>query len=147
MDHAKDKKTKWRALHIYEGVKCAKVWMRGPGGARVTGCNADGIALQFHADIETGKVIVKELKETNFYPIGDGDELLIEIESQLGGEEGIEQVRMERLYELWGGKESYDRLFGLVRNTLGNEYECPGCGKKLTQDKMMCWGCKHEGSR
>ena len=147
MDHTKDKRSKWKALHIYEGVRCARIWMKGPGGALVTGCNADGIALQFHSNRETGKVIVKELKETNFYPLGDGDELTEQILSQLGGEEGLERVRMDRLYELWGGRDNYERLFGMVRYDDAVDDDgalCAECGAKLVQKKLRCSNCTHD---
>lgn len=147
MDFTKDKKSKWKGLHILEGVRCSRIWMKHPGGPSVSGCNADGIALQFHFNRDTKRIIVKELKETNFYPIGDGDELEREILSQLGGESGVERIRMERLFELWGGRENYERLFGLGytnSDSSSDGYVCAECGAKLIHEKMRCNGCTND---
>lgn len=147
MDFTKDKRSKWKAIHIYNGVECSRMWMRTPFGASITGCNADGIALQFHADRETGRIVVKELKEKNFCTIGDGDELSAMILEQLGGEEGIQRVEMDRLYDLWGGKDKYEQLFGNIRSDdpLGSSgYECIECGAKLVQKKLRCNGCTND---
>lgn len=144
MDFTKDKRSKWKALHIYEGIRCAKMLMKHPEGPAISGCNADGIALQFHADRETGKVVVKEMKDKNFYPIGDGDKLTETILFQLGGESGMERIRMERLFELWGGKENYERLFGLGYTNSSSDSDghvCAECGAKLIQAKLRCRGC------
>jgi hypothetical protein len=144
-----DQKAQWKEFHIYQGVQSAIFFAR-THGPMISGCNADGIALQFHAkkDPETGEisVVVKEmLHDGKLVKLGDGLRMRDEILSKHGGLPGIDKIRMDRLYSIWGGKERYESMFGVMKGYEANyDDQCQMCGQKLMQkSQTVCRMCKN----
>ena len=99
---------------------------------------------------ETPQVTIHEEWVTNS-PCADGAEMLASILKRVGTDDldnRIARVQQERLWNTWGGREEYEKIFFWLKN--GKEHSdadwvdniCIECGRRgLEKFEQRCSGC------